>query len=730
MERKKKADGHKHFTFRSTLFWLAFVLTILCIATGSIQQRTQVQVGSIATKRYIAPEDTVDQAATQKLKDAAAESVGPIYKTDTTIAESSISDVTDVFSELDTILSELAAEESFYSAVQEASLKLPLVLSNRQLMAYQNLLPLQRQSFAHDCVSILEQLYETGVTADGLEKAKADAQAKLQESPWNADLQSMAGVILSAAIEPNLIVDEAAVEAAKETKRAEISDVMIRKNQKIVDEGEIITQDIYDQLVTLQLVSETGLEANLTPLVGSLLITGMAFAALYLFFRWGKGPILLKPNEIKMLFTIYILMILLIRLMANLTIFTIIPAGLFAMLVSLLVGRRMALWLNALFCIIGCFIFNGDVQFLMYALISGTFAALIIQKTDKRTALIPAALGMAAVDFGSMLALGFFFGEGYSSDLLLHSALGALTGLLSVIIAVGSLPFWENMFEANTPLRLMELTNPNNALLRRLMLEAPGTYHHSLIVGNLAETAVYEIGGNTALARAGAYYHDIGKLYRPQYFAENQTGQNPHDDLPPEESAKIITNHTTEGLKLAKQYKLPPILQDIVVEHHGTSLVKYFYFQALKRYGAEQVQESDYRYQGKIPSSRESAVVMLADTIEAAVRSMLGHGKTLEDAAEAMRQLIKDKLDDGQLNQSGLTIDELETIRLSFLHVFHGMYHERVSYPKQEEIQKAAETKQTEPTNQTKQTAQTAHAEQNKSPETKQEDHEQIEQKK
>ena len=137
----------------------------------------------------------------------------------------------------------------------------------------------------------------------------------------------------------------------------------------------------------------------------------------------------------------------------------------------------------------------------MYALISGTFAALIIQKTDKRSHLIPAAIGMAAVDFVAMISLGFFFGEGYSSTLLVHGCIGAVTGLLSVIIAVGSLPFWETVFEANTPLRLMELTNPNNELLRRLMIEAPGTYHHSLIVANLAETAVYEIGGNTALAR-------------------------------------------------------------------------------------------------------------------------------------------------------------------------------------------------------------------------------------
>ena len=672
---------------------LAFVVTIVCIGTGSIQQRETVQVGSVATKRYVAPEDTVDEAATEKLREAAANSVGPIYKTDTTVMDKNVTMVEGVFQELDTVLAGLPEGESFYNAVQEISLELPVVLSNRQLMAYENLTAEQRKAFANDCVSVLKEIYGKGVTADGLTEAKASGLGYLQELAWSSDLKTMAGVILSAAVEPNLIVDEAAVEAAKEEKRAEVDEVLIRKNQKIVDEGEIITQEIYDKLVALNLVSETGLEGSLMPMLGSLVITGMLFAALYLFFRWGKGNILLKPNEIRMLFAIYMMMVLLIRILANLTIFTIVPVGLFAMLVSLLVGRRMALWLNALFCIIGCFIFNGDVQFLMYALISGTFAALIIQKTDKRSHLIPAALGMAAVDFVTTISLGFFFGEGYSAELLLQSGIGAVTGLLSMIVAVGSLPFWENMFEANTPLRLMELTNPNNELLRKLMIEAPGTYHHSLIMANLAETAVYDIGGNTALARAGAYYHDVGKLRYPQFFAENQSGHNPHDELPPEKSAKIITGHTKGGLELAERYKLPPVVRDMIVEHHGNSLVKFFYFKALKLYGAENVNEADYRYQGRIPSSRESAVVMLADTVEAAVRSMLGHGKTMEEAEAAVKNLMKDKLDDGQLNNSGLTLNELETIRLAFLKVFHGMYHERVSYPEQKEIQEAAKQK-------------------------------------
>lgn len=693
MERKITDGAERKELHRIVLFVLAFVVTIVCIGTGSIQQRETVQVGSVATKRYVAPEDTVDEAATEKLREAAANSVGPIYKTDTTVMDKNVTMVEGVFQELDTVLAGLLEGESFYNAVQEISLELPVVLSNRQLMAYENLTAEQRKAFANDCVSVLKEIYDKGVTADGLTEAKASGLGYLQELAWSSDLKTMAGVILSAAVEPNLIVDEAAVEAAKEEKRAEVDEVLIRKNQKIVDEGEIITQEIYDKLVALNLVSETGLEGSLMPMLGSLVITGMLFAALYLFFRWGKGNILLKPNEIRMLFTIYMMMVLLIRILANLTIFTIVPVGLFAMLVSLLVGRRMALWLNALFCIIGCFIFNGDVQFLMYALISGTFAALIIQKTDKRSHLIPAALGMAAVDFVTTISLGFFFGEGYSAELLLQSGIGAVTGLLSMIVAVGSLPFWENMFEANTPLRLMELTNPNNELLRKLMIEAPGTYHHSLIVANLAETAVYDIGGNTALARAGAYYHDVGKLRYPQFFAENQSGHNPHDELPPEKSAKIITGHTKGGLELAERYKLPPVVRDMIVEHHGNSLVKFFYFKALKLYGAENVNEADYRYQGRIPSSRESAVVMLADTVEAAVRSMLGHGKTMEEAEAAVKNLMKDKLDDGQLNNSGLTLNELETIRLAFLKVFHGMYHERVSYPEQKEIQEAAKQK-------------------------------------
>ena len=699
MARKKdvslnKKEKRKYHGF---MFALAVILTLFCISTGSyVTEADNVQVGAVAEKRYVAEKDAVDEVTTERLRDAAADSVAPIYMHDSVVVEESRTEVNEMFQELNRILAKLKDDESFYEKAMAAPWKLPVVLTEKQLNAYAELDKTNRSLFAEDCIHAMNGVYDAGVKADALEAGRTAAEEMFGRTAWNNTLKSMAASVFDAAMEPNLVLDDEAMENAREAKRAEVENVMIRKNQKIVDEGEIITQDIYDRLVSLNLIGGTEYSGTALPLLGSLLMVALVFGALYLFFRWGKGIVVLKNNEVKMLFTVYVIMVILMRLMANLPYFTLIPLGLFAMLLSLLIGRRIALIMNGLFCIIGCFIFNGDVQFLMYSLLVGTMGALLIQKTDKRKYIVPVAVAMGLVSFVAMFGGGLFFENGYSAGLLKECIFAAMMGLVSVIIAVGSLPFWEAVFEANTAHRLLELTNPNNEVLRRLMIEAPGTYHHSLIVANLAETATYEIGGNTALARAGAYYHDIGKLKNPQMFSENQTGYNIHDDLSPETSAKLITQHPKNGVEMGLEYGLPRVIIDIIREHHGTSLVKYFYYKALKEYGADKVTESEFRYQGTIPSSRESAVVMLADTVEAAVRSVLGQGKNLEEAEGLIKTLMKDKLDDNQLDNSGLGIHELEIIRKAFIKVFHGMYHERVAYPKQEEI-KAAEKKELPP---------------------------------
>ncbi len=690
MEKKTKEVGIKRYS-QWVLLGIAFMLTVICIGVGPYGQNEEiVQVGDVAMKRYVATRDTVDEVTTEKLKTAAANSVGPIYKNDIVVEENSTKQVNDVFQELNDLILGMNDGDDFYQKVQEASLKLPVVLSNRQLAAYQVMPLSNRILFAEDCVGILNQIYGEGLSADELEQGKEQVKAGVAATVWSTDLKGMAYTIVSAALDPNLVLDEDAMETAREEKRGEVNSVWIRKNQKIVDEGEIITQDIYDRLVSLKLIGDAKKDGNLIPFLGSTTIVALIFGAVILLFLWNKGAAVLKKNEVRMLFCVYTIMVLLCKAMVLLPYYSLIPLCLFAMLVSILIGRRMALLLNCFFSIIACMIFSGDVEFITYALISGSFGALMIQKTERRAHMVPVAVGMAIVNFVAMFAVGLFFRDGYTTELAIASGLGALMGLISVVIAVGSLPFWEGVFEANTPLRLLELTNPNNELLRRLMIEAPGTYHHSLIVANLAETAVYEIGGNTALARAGAYYHDVGKLKYPMFFAENQSGHNPHDDLDPKASARIITQHTKAGVELGIEYGIPKVILNIMKEHHGTSLVKYFYFKALKTYGAENVVESDYRYDGQVPSSRESAVVMLADTVEAAVRAMLGNGKTLDDVEEFVKGLIKDKLDDEQLNRSGLAIHELEIIRKAFLKVFHGMYHERVSYPKKEDIEAAS----------------------------------------
>ena len=686
---KKKFSEWKYFSI--VLLCIGFLITVICIATGSyIQTMESVQIGSVATQRYVALKDEVDTVATEKKKAEAAATVGPLYKHDLEIEQQSISEVEGFFKRLDEMQGTLRAGESLSDAIKNTSLKLPVVLSVRQYSAYQVLNQQDKLGFQKSCTDIINSIYEQGVTAEAVEKSREQISTNLQQTQWNSELQEMGMAILNSALKANLVLDTDAMQLARQKKEDEVEDIIIKKNQKIVDEGEIITAEIYRKLEAMNLINTQNTAETILPVFSSIVVVLLIFASVFLFFyssnkKWHS----LKKNEMVILFTIYMIVVLLLRVMSEVPYFTLIPLSIFPMLVSLLISRRVALLLNCFVSIIGCFVFNGDVEFLLYFLLTGEFAALIMRYAEKRKYVFSVAVCVAVINFISMMAVGLFFEKGYSQGLLYSSVYGGAAGLVAVILSIGSLPFWEAIFEANTPLRLLELTNPNNELLRRLMIEAPGTYHHSLIVANLAETAAYEIDANAALARVGAYYHDIGKLKSPLYFSENQAGENPHDQMEPYSSTQIITAHTTEGVKMAKEKGLPKAIINIIQEHHGNSLVKFFYYKALKQYGADNVKEQDYRYKSSIPQSRESAIVMIADTVEAAVRSMVGQGKSLDDVEEFIKILIKDKLDDGQLDKSGLAISDLETIRKSFLEVFKGMYHNRVAYPKKEEMDAA-----------------------------------------
>jgi putative nucleotidyltransferase with HDIG domain len=289
---------------------------------------------------------------------------------------------------------------------------------------------------------------------------------------------------------------------------------------------------------------------------------------------------------------------------------------------------------------------------------------------------------MGVVAFGATLASTSVLG-----DSLVAGGYGLVGGLLAAVLTYGLLPFFEVVFRVTTDVRLLELANPSHPLLRRLMMEAPGTYNHSVLTANLAEAAAEDIGANPLLARVGAYYHDIGKIRRPMFFVENQLGrENPHDDTSPNLSSLIITSHVKEGLELAKQHRLPEEIRDIIAQHHGTSLVSYFYDKASK--SGSDVAEEDFRYPGLRPTRPEAALIMLADSAEAVGRTV--QNPTVERMEQVVRKVAREKLEDGQFDEARLTMADIDTIVKRYANMLAGVYHKRIEYPGNDRASKDA----------------------------------------
>jgi len=318
------------------------------------------------------------------------------------------------------------------------------------------------------------------------------------------------------------------------------------------------------------------------------------------------------------------------------------------------------------------------VHLLLTGLVGGVISVKFLKGKPQRMRMVVCGLLVTISNLAVMLAVDLMTSSD-ARNMLVNMVWSMGGGLLSGVMAVGLQPVFETTFNLATPSKLLELGNPNHPLLRRLLLEAPGTYHHSIIVANLAEAAAEEIKANPLLARTGAYFHDIGKLKRPLYFKENQMGENPHDRTDPYVSAAILTTHTRDGLQLAQKHRLPPEIQRIIVEHHGDTPVMYFYHKALQQAEGKPVEISDFRYDGPRPTTCEGAIVMLADTIEAAVRSM--PDPTPQAIERFIEKLVRGKLEDGQLSNAPLTLHDIDGICNAFATVLNGVFHERIEYP-------------------------------------------------
>lgn len=358
--------------------------------------------------------------------------------------------------------------------------------------------------------------------------------------------------------------------------------------------------------------------------------------------------------------------------------FLVLPILIAPMIIALVVDVGFAIITNMFFSIFAALILPAEYRLdvLTFYLLGGTLAALVIKYTKTRKNIAIVAGVLILLNVVDIILLDIYLHNSFKG---MNVLLAFLNSALSVVITIGILPFIETVFDVITPSKLLEFSNIDQPLIKRLLNEAPGTFHHSQVVASLAEKAAMDIGADHQLARVASLYHDIGKLKRPEYFGENQeNGINPHDELAPENSARIILSHVTDGLSLANEYKLPSAIKNIIRQHQGDAVLKYFYYKAKdSAVGNEEISMIDFSYQGPKPQTREAAVVMLSDSTEAAIRSIHSEERTLEKIEEMIQNVIKTRFQEGQLDESNLTINELNIIAGAFLQVYKGKDHNR-----------------------------------------------------
>lgn len=525
---------------------------------------------------------------------------------------------------------------------------------------------------------------ESTLSAEVRDDMLADARQQVRTNITN-DLsqpqREMAGDLAAAQVAPNTQQSAAKTASAKAAARNAVVDVAvdIREGEIVVREGDPITPLTVEKLEQLGL-TRPRLEA--TTLAGHALVA-ILLASLLVAFLWRFEPAIWFRNRSLLLFTLALLgTAVALRISADRTLWAyVVPAGATVLLTAILLdgaaGVAMALALATLAGVMNQDAFAPAA----YTLAGGLAAVITIVRAERLNVFVRAGVAIGLANVAVLTAFNLIEQRDIAA-ILQGLAAGTVNAALAVFLAVGSFAVLGNLFGIMTVFQLLELANPSSRLLRRLLMETPGTYHHSVMVGNLAERATETIGADPLLARVAAYYHDIGKMKNPLAFIENQAGaHNIHDDLTPESSARIIAGHVRDGIDLGYEYGLPVQIIGFIPQHHGTSVMSYFYGKALRELGGdEEVAARDrYRYPGPKPQSREAAILMLSDGVEASVRSL--EEKDEVSIRGMVNRIVDARVEDGQLDEAELTLRNLSQIKEAFVQQLLGMYHTRIQYP-------------------------------------------------
>ncbi|RCW58254.1 hypothetical protein DFR80_1115 [Halanaerobium sp. ST460_2HS_T2] len=701
-----------------------FVLVVLILSLDLIPNQVDLRSGQVSQSDITAPRTItfIDRNRTSELRQRAADAAPRVYEEDSTVEEDVLKKVNNLFKAINdkreffyynkitineastaqnsnadseqtavdkennltaaeiekfsqeeiTEIADLVRGEIDYDLSRE-SLAVLITLNNEKLLGIKN-----------RALDLLETKLEGRILPSDL----ASAREELRQSAMEMDISRRERLALAevteSVIAANMFLNQEATASRRQEAISEVEAVekTVRQGEIIVRKGDVVTESDIDILERLGL-QKGGI--NYYNITGRIIISFILVLLLgFYFYKYQKK--VWQDNSKLLLIELLILIVVffakIMTLFQNPFVDFMVPTAMASILLTVLISSDTALITTLFISLLVAPVYDMNFNIVLTSFLAGLIGIFSVTKVKERGDIIRAGLNVSFILVFLIGGLSLLQQNQDWTYLIWSIGGGIVNGLLVGVLANGLLPYLEDLFDMTSSVKLLELSNPSQPILKRMLVEAPGTYHHSVIVGNLAETAAEDVGADSLLARAAAYYHDIGKLKRPYFFSDNQFGgENPHDKTSPNLSALIIKSHVKDGVEMAEENGLPAKIIDIIKQHHGTNLISYFYQQALQDNKHDDIEKKDFRYDGPKPQSKEAAIIMLADITEAAIRSK-NFNKNNHDRIEGfVRGLVKDKLIENQLDQSNLTLSDLDTIVKSFVKVLTGIYHQRVEYP-------------------------------------------------
>ncbi len=695
----------KEWYFLIILYFITLAVVLFFVRDLS---DNQIQAGDIATRTYKATQDVENEIATKRNQELAKAEVDTVYTIDDSKTQAIYKRCNDFFTQVGIARNEYASRlneietnlilENVENSEEALKVSKELVLSEvvddliNQLNNLQfdvkritrtdldYIVSMPKESYLL-FKGYVEQTIKTE-TIDGITKAEYSEGElyKSTDSTLSIYETMLVNNVLGVLVEPNVSVDVEATQEAMDRAVKNVEPVMYLDNQVIVSEGEPITEE---QLLVLKKLNILGTykEFDLTYILCYALVLIVVFLTIGQVFLKKENEKFMAKNYKNLFLTLNGLTLLAMSVTPN-GYNVLSPIFILVFIIGSLYNNFISILISIVYAVLYVLIDQTVPEDSLFLLITSIFTSVVVTKDIKRFRFVKTNLVVSLISGFTYLVLLIIFNvEEVDVKTIIKVATVTVFVLSSMIFANGIIPFFEVSFNLLTNHRLEDLISQDKPIFKRMMAETPGTLHHSTVVANLCEAGATSINANAMLAKVYGYYHDIGKLSAPNYFIENQIGYNYHDELEYVDSARIIKNHVDYGVEIRKEYKLPKFIDDAILSHHGTSIIQYFYRKALAN-DSLNVNVEDYTYNGYIPKSKELTILMLADIVEAGVRSIVPKAKDIAEVEVFIDKLIEGKIMEGQFKESELTFSDISKVKEAFLTVIKSMYHNRITYTK------------------------------------------------